>query len=276
MAAGAAGPDANAQPHSAVLDEDDLEEDLVDDEISDGDDSGDDDEADEWDVCAVPIFTTEGIRRLFRVERTVRCVGSYRPSFEYTGSVVEVAREGECDISDETALADGRVVQQGLTLSLRYEPPSPKFSQKCPTCASYRLKVSRGNDFLYSTRGMNKQIVISKPALVAVWGNLELGFGSGRELATFLGALKYVQVTDNLGAVARPLLPAPPAGVKAPTAPAETAAAAAAATTAAAVPLPMSARALEAVRRHPALVAAAGAAALAACAALALRLVRTR
>ena len=70
-----------------------------------------------------------------------------------------------------------KVVERDLTLSLRYEPPSPKFSRQCPTSASYRLKVSKGSEFLYLTRGLTRSIRIDRLDLVVTWGNLELAFG---------------------------------------------------------------------------------------------------
>mmetsp|Transcript_22296 Transcript_22296/g.72313 ORF Transcript_22296/g.72313 Transcript_22296/m.72313 type:complete len:277 (-) Transcript_22296:662-1492(-) len=173
-----------------------LDEDDADIEEVNGD-SGSEDGEHGWDTStsAVPIFSTQGVRRLFKVQRTMRAVGNFRPSFEYFGHVVELDLQNGEEL--ETAGAGERMVERDLTLSLRYEPPSPKFTQKCPQCTSYRLKVSRGVEFLYSTRGMHKQLVVSKTALVAIWGNLELKFEQKRDLSTFLNALKYVEVTEN-------------------------------------------------------------------------------
>eukprot|EP00217_Crustomastix_stigmatica_P010195 CAMPEP_0183798300 /NCGR_PEP_ID=MMETSP0803_2-20130417/18410_1 /TAXON_ID=195967 /ORGANISM="Crustomastix stigmata, Strain CCMP3273" /LENGTH=163 /DNA_ID=CAMNT_0026042979 /DNA_START=93 /DNA_END=581 /DNA_ORIENTATION=- len=161
---------AHAQRAGPAWDDVEQDDDDIYEDSDDGADSPDegDGAVDEFDVSAVPIFTSGGVRRLFVVEKTLRCVSSYRPSFEYLGRVVELGAAASPD--------SGRVLEAGLTLSLRYEPPSPKFTAKCPGSASYRLKVSRGEEFLYSTRGLNKRVVVSGVAKAVVWGNLELGF----------------------------------------------------------------------------------------------------
>ena len=64
-----------------------------------------------------------------------------RPSFLFAGYVVEQALSTDLPSSLRIQSKD-TVVEKDLTLSLRYEPPSPKFSKQCPTSASYRLKVS--------------------------------------------------------------------------------------------------------------------------------------
>eukprot|EP00240_Pyramimonas_obovata_P011944 CAMPEP_0118949120 /NCGR_PEP_ID=MMETSP1169-20130426/49068_1 /TAXON_ID=36882 /ORGANISM="Pyramimonas obovata, Strain CCMP722" /LENGTH=139 /DNA_ID=CAMNT_0006895681 /DNA_START=226 /DNA_END=642 /DNA_ORIENTATION=+ len=117
-------------------------------ETTDGvmDDSGEDSDSEEdaWDVCAVPkIFTTEDVRRLFKVQKTVRVGGLHRPTFEYFGFVVETSLE-------EGSSSESTIVERDLTICLRYEPPSPKFKHQCPHYASYRLKLSRGSEFIYS------------------------------------------------------------------------------------------------------------------------------
>mmetsp|Transcript_50632 Transcript_50632/g.96683 ORF Transcript_50632/g.96683 Transcript_50632/m.96683 type:complete len:254 (-) Transcript_50632:614-1375(-) len=158
-------------------------------------------EGDDWDMCAVPkLFTTKGARRLFRIQKTVRVGGSHRPTFEYLGYVVELAPLSESDkVKAVTSSPQTEtVVERNLTLSLRYEPPSPKFKQQCPLFASYRLKVSRGSEFVYSTRGMESQLTCDKASLVAVWGNLELAFIDAGDLGNFLSALKYVKVVERL------------------------------------------------------------------------------
>ncbi|KAK3280015.1 hypothetical protein CYMTET_12125 [Cymbomonas tetramitiformis] len=183
---------SNSLLHPQNVDSDWGDEDLV---VSD-DDGESSSENDEWDVCAVPrIFTTEGVRRLFKVEKTLRVGGNHRPSFEYFGCVVEVPLSW--DVSKALAdLSDDKLVERDLTLSLRYEPPSPKFKRQCPHYTSYRLKVSRGTDFIYSTRGMDKQLTCNRRAMVAVWGNLEIAFKEDIDLSTFLAALKYVEVSE--------------------------------------------------------------------------------
>lgn len=171
-------------PDEAVDEYDDVREDY-------GSEGSDEDDA--WDVCAVPsLFTTPSTRRVFRVQRVGRVGGNHRPSFEYFGCVVEPTSRG-ADRALDTA---DTVVERDLTLCLRYEPPSPKFKQQCPHSASYRLKVSRGSEFLYSTRGMQSTLTCDRKALVAVWGNLELAFVEAAHLSGFLHALKYVEVVN--------------------------------------------------------------------------------
>merc|ERR1712078_217497 len=94
-------------------------------------------------------------------------------------------------------LSNEKTIERDLTLSLRYEPPSPKFSRSCPTSASYRLKVSRGEEFLYLTRGLTKKVSVDKLELVVTWGHLELAFGNSEELGIFVSALRYVDFVDN-------------------------------------------------------------------------------
>ena len=93
--------------------------------------------------------------------------------------------------------SEEKTIERDLTLSLRYEPPSPKFSRSCPTSTSYRLKVSRGTDFLYLTRGLTKKIRVDKVDLVVTWGNLELAFANSEELGIFVSALRYVDFVED-------------------------------------------------------------------------------
>jgi len=92
-----------------------------------------------------------------------------------------------------------RILEDGLTLSVRYEPPSPKFHHKCPSSASYRLKVARGKDFLYSTRGMERSLYVDYTAQHAIWGDLELHFTQKADLKRFMLGLKHVRQEDVTG-----------------------------------------------------------------------------
>ena len=130
------------------------------------------------------------------MEDIIKACAGCRPSFLFTGSVVEQA-PGNPVRSSLRLLSNEKTIEQDLTLSLRYEPPSPKFSRSCPTSTSYRLKVSRGEDFLYLTRGLTKKVSVDKLELVVTWGNLELAFGNSEELGIFLGALRYVDFVDS-------------------------------------------------------------------------------
>jgi len=185
----------------------DDDSDVVDDEGVSAEECDDD----AWDVCAVPkLFTTEGTRRLFKVQKTLRVGGNHRPTFEYFGYVVEVPTQrgptSQLEGLDVITEDSEGVVERDLTLSLRYEPPSPKFKQQCPLFASYRLKLSRGSEFIYSTRGMEKTLTCNQKSLVAVWGSLEIAFLQQSDLNLFISSLKYVEVSNEL----QPLEPSRP------------------------------------------------------------------
>lgn len=157
-------------------------------------------EDERWDANELPLFTTHSTRRVFEVSECVRIVGGFRPSAELRGELVEV---GGVSPHEQLSLpprchANARVVHTGLTLQLRYEPPSPKFSRKRPECASYRLTLLRGIDFLYSTRGLHTHIVYSRKPAFAVWGNLELFFSQPFLLERVLSCLKHVKASNNL------------------------------------------------------------------------------
>ncbi|WZN58892.1 hypothetical protein HKI87_01g04160 [Chloropicon roscoffensis] len=143
----------------------------------------------------ISIFSTADKRRLFIVEDIIKACAGCRPSFLFTGYVVE--RSPGALPSSLRLSSREKTIEKDLTLSLRYEPPSPKFSRSCPTSTSYRLKVSRGAEFLYLTRGLTKKIRVDKVQLVVLWGNLELAFANSEELGIFTSALKYVDVEEG-------------------------------------------------------------------------------
>ena len=66
----------------------------------------------------------------------------------------------------------------GFQLSLRYEPPSPKFSRSCPGMTSYRLKLLQGAGedatFIYLLRGLPKELFVDHQALAVGWGQLQV------------------------------------------------------------------------------------------------------
>lgn len=152
-------------------------------------------------------------RRVFWVERTEFTGGDHRPCFTFHGAVVEINQSAaptststttsstmtEQRTLSSTQSSHQRLLEKGLTLSVRYEPPSPKFSHKCPSSASYRLKVARGKDFLYSTRGMEKSLLVDYSAHHAVWGDLELHFVQQAEMRRFMIRLKHVKQEDVTG-----------------------------------------------------------------------------
>uniref|UniRef100_A0A061RDM6 Uncharacterized protein n=1 Tax=Tetraselmis sp. GSL018 TaxID=582737 RepID=A0A061RDM6_9CHLO len=142
------------------------------------------------------VLGGNGSRRIFVVQDILRARGAHRPSFEFLGRIVEVADSspenppGSCSRGSPRS----RVVAEGLTLSLRYEPPSAKFRFKCPGFTSYRIKVSKGGDFLYSRRGLPQEVLVDWEAAVAAWGQLEMAFGSPEGLARLVDNLKHVEV----------------------------------------------------------------------------------
>lgn len=172
-------------------------------ELSDGNDSDSDAHAsrrDELLATEVPLFTDSHSRRVFEVHQVTRIVGGFRPSVECRGDVVEVPCVPPYASlrMPARAYSSATIAQSHLTLNLRYEPPSPKFTRKHPECASYRLTFLRGSDFLYSTRGLHTRIVFSRKLAFAVWGNLELFFGQPQLLDRVLSCLKHVKLSGSL------------------------------------------------------------------------------
>mmetsp|Transcript_30373 Transcript_30373/g.85802 ORF Transcript_30373/g.85802 Transcript_30373/m.85802 type:complete len:319 (+) Transcript_30373:1847-2803(+) len=151
-----------------------------------------------FDIEPTPaIFTSQGFRRIFIVTTIIKARGAHRPSFEFHGYIIGFEGTGDGQAHAAGERTGAHVVANGLTLSLRYEPPSPKFGSKCPGLTSYRLKVSRGPEFLYSMRGLPQQMWVDSAARVAVWGKLELAFASPAELGRFLETLKHVDVSEE-------------------------------------------------------------------------------
>lgn len=157
--------------------------------VEDSYESGDSD-ADEMRTPG--IFTTkDGPRRVFVVQKLQRASGGFRPSFLFEGSIVEITTDAAGGAESSTS------IDTGLILSLRYEPPSPKFKRQCPALSSYRLKLSKGNEFLYLLRGLPKLVEIDTAALALRWGSLELAFTCVLELNTMLTAVRHVELTEQ-------------------------------------------------------------------------------
>lgn len=145
-----------------------------------------------------PLFTTPGVRRLVVIDACERAVGGFRPSFEYRGRVVELEGVGPgASLGRVARLARGKREGEGVRVCVRYEPPSPKFSRKRPGCASYRLTVSRGSDYIFSTRGLPSALAFSRKHCVAVWGTLELAFPCPHLLLSFVSSLKHVSSSSS-------------------------------------------------------------------------------
>ena len=149
------------------------------------------------------------MRRFFRIEKAEFTGSDHRPCFTFHGLIVEGPQsESSSNASSSNASSSSeapppqqrqRILDEGLTLSVRFEPPSPKFSHKCPGSASYRLKVARGSEFLYSTRGMEKSLFVDFDVQHLVWGDLELHFLKPADLRRFTAGLKHVKQEDVTG-----------------------------------------------------------------------------
>lgn len=141
-----------------------------------------------------PIFTSSESKRLYIVHEVLRANSSYRPSLLFQGTIVGWRADSEGSLCTT-------VLEQDIYLSLRYEPPSPKFTSKCPGLASYRLKLSRNaeasGDFLCLLRGLPQTVLLDSSALAVNWGLLDLAFPSESELQKFLGAIRHVQVVEQ-------------------------------------------------------------------------------
>ena len=157
-----------------------------------------------------------GIRRSYVVQQITRANSSHRPSFTFLGYAVEYmdGRGSQTDRgssagnmsarSDKAGSQTARggqsqrsrlvVVASGLSLNITYEPPSPKFHQQCPGSSSYRLKLFKGTDFLYSVRGLPQQVKVHQSAYIVRWGPLELQYNSKQQLEMFTSAVKHVEM----------------------------------------------------------------------------------
>ena len=83
-----------------------------------------------------------------------------------------------------------------LSLSLRYEPPSPKFSRLHPSLTSYRVKLVQGssNQFIYMHRGLPKVCLVDRGARCLTWGELQLVMRDTAQLNSVLAVLRHADV----------------------------------------------------------------------------------
>ena len=157
-----------------------------------------------------------GVRRSYVVQQITRASSSHRPSFTFLGYAVEYTdgRGSQTERGNSAANMSARsqkagsqtarggqsqrsrlvVVATGLSLNITYEPPSPKFHQQCPGSSSYRLKLFKANDFLYSVRGLPQQVRVHQNAYIVRWGPLELQYNSKQQLDMFTSAVKHVDL----------------------------------------------------------------------------------
>jgi len=157
-----------------------------------------------------------GVRRSYVVQQITRASSSHRPSFTFLGYAVEYTdgRGSQTERGNSAANMSARsqkagsqtarggqsqrsrlvVVATGLSLNITYEPPSPKFHQQCPGSSSYRLKLFKANDFLYSVRGLPQQVRVHQNAYIVRWGPLELQYNSKQQLDMFTSAVKHVEL----------------------------------------------------------------------------------
>eukprot|EP01025_Chloroclados_australasicus_P010469 TRINITY_DN14240_c0_g1_i2.p1 TRINITY_DN14240_c0_g1~~TRINITY_DN14240_c0_g1_i2.p1 ORF type:complete len:280 (+),score=23.89 TRINITY_DN14240_c0_g1_i2:51-842(+) len=156
-----------------------------------------------------------GCQRVFLVHNIVKAAGEFRPSFVFEGDVVEFQPQLKITpndfanskqinaICDDQAILtrsdnkDVHVIQQGLRLSLRYEPPSPKFRREYPGCSSYRMKVFKGSEFLYSMRGLREEMIVDMRAMYADCGPVSFAFVNNDDLSQFLTVIKHVEVVEG-------------------------------------------------------------------------------
>ena len=117
---------------------------------------------DENDEEIISIFSTADKRRLFVVEDIIKACAGCRPSFLFTGYVIEQP-PGTSLPSSYRLTPKEKTIERDLTLSLRYELPSPKFSRSCPTSTSYRLKVRARSSGTRSLSTLAAKILEPRP-----------------------------------------------------------------------------------------------------------------
>ena len=167
------------------------------------------------------------------VKQVIRAQASHRPAFTFSGYSVEhhgsgsetergaasgasshrQSRGSQTARGGQTSRARLVVVASDLTLDIAYEPPSPKFSSQRPGISSYRVKLSSGTDFLYSTRGLPEQITVDQNKSLIIWGPLELQYSSKQQMQRFTENVKHVKVSvrqpvpELMNSVRRPVAP---------------------------------------------------------------------
>lgn len=189
-------------------------------------DSLDDDDGSgsEWDMDAnqrdlgdVPMLLNvpeeergESAARVFVVDGLVRARSGPRAMVCVTGALLEVegVPRGALAGPTEASFRGGRarVLRSGLLLTVRFEPPSPKFRHKHGgDMVSYRLVVSEAGDeagaFLFSLRGMSSVAWRDPSQGVVMWGRLWLHFLSRPAEAEFLRVIAGVTVAPPVSPV---------------------------------------------------------------------------
>jgi len=102
-----------------------------------------------------------------------------------------------------------RVVRGGVRLTVRYEPPSPKFRQKNPGMVSFRVAVSEqpaqesesseSTAFLYSMRGMSGTAWHDPDLRVLVWDRLALLFRDRKSEDVFVKIVGNTVAIKQMG-----------------------------------------------------------------------------
>ncbi|KAF5836455.1 hypothetical protein DUNSADRAFT_5902 [Dunaliella salina] len=136
----------------------------------------------------MPKVSTFLCCRVFLVTRVERASGGFRPNFLFNGELVEVLP----GVSGEAHRLERVLNTNELQLSLRYEPPSPKFTKLVhgQEMVSYRLKLLDGHQFIYLQRGLPKVLVVDEHVRAVGWGQLQLVFHTEQQLASFLKVLR--------------------------------------------------------------------------------------
>ncbi|GLC69602.1 hypothetical protein PLESTF_000853100 [Pleodorina starrii] len=149
-------------------------------------DESEDDDAGETSTSGDALFSAP--TQVFIVRALSKAMTGFRPSVMCEGYLAELSMSS----SGYTLAPLGRDQQ----LSFKYEPPSPKFSRKRPSCVSYRLQLLHGSQFLYSLRGLPKSLRCQRSAHALEWGPVHLVFAASSDLDTFLATLKFVEVEE--------------------------------------------------------------------------------
>ncbi|GAX78523.1 hypothetical protein CEUSTIGMA_g5963.t1 [Chlamydomonas eustigma] len=151
-------------------------------------------EGEEEPSCSVSgslLDNSLGIGRVFIVS-TARTTGGHRPSCTFEGQLYEVC------VSSSGGAYLQKVLQgeepEPLSLSLRYEPPSPKFSRLHPALTSYRVKLLQGDHFIYLHRGLPKVCLVDRQARCLSWGQLQLIMRDTQQLNAVLAVLRHADV----------------------------------------------------------------------------------
>ncbi|KAG1677965.1 hypothetical protein FOA52_001383 [Chlamydomonas sp. UWO 241] len=134
---------------------------------------------------------TPNANRLFIVSNA-RVAGGHRPSCTFEGELREVCvGVGGVPTLERVGNQDDTTP---LVLSLRYEPPSPKFSRADPSLVSYRVKLLQGSQFIYLHRGLPKVCIVDRQARCLSWGQVQLVLRDTAQLNSVLSVLRHTDV----------------------------------------------------------------------------------